>query len=559
MRTIKYLTIVTLLLSICVGCQERELIDLTETLSNIPDDEIEIIARSPSMPDVNGRHRPLIVESRASSETGALICNSEKLLGSTYKAGNGIIGDYANVGFQIIDIEKVKALGNNRISSHYLNDKVTDKFTFSDFEHFTDSSSITKKISHGFSLNLGLFKIGRKKTTTEVFKSAYTSSNQSVYGELDILIRDSRFTLDCVSSSRRIYARQCLTKEFKEALYGSTIGEIINQYGPYVLIGYDTGGKALALYAAKTKAGASYSLHEKDLQDSITASFTWNNDSSSVSASLKFKLNNGHVSTSQSSIKNTMVQIRTYGGRNYDNAIVGPIDLKNLSVDLSSWQSSLSDVNTHTMINITDEGLMPLSAFVLEENFQYRFDDTACDYLESLTDFTEPHIEVLRVYARSAEGQRLYEIAPVLVTRQGDYIVLSDGKYKQMSNEQLKQNSDNDYYRSCLSGIAAQKKEYFNGIRYIGLEKTWLDPRDRDPVCIRLDNFDETKAYKFIADGNMGYIYMPEAKVALSYYISEWDEDAVLDDYGIRDWVENLPEKKIAISSLANYYTIIGL
>lgn len=54
-------------------------------------------------------------------------------------------------------------------------------------------------------------------------------------------------------------------------------------------------------------------------------------------------------------------------------------------------------------------------------------------------------------------------------------------------------------------------------------------------------------------------IYMPEAKVALSYYISEWDEDAVLDDYGIRDWVENLPEKKIAISSLANYYTIIGL
>ncbi|WP_302607835.1 hypothetical protein [uncultured Bacteroides sp.] len=52
---------------------------------------------------------------------------------------------------------------------------------------------------------------------------------------------------------------------------------------------------------------------------------------------------------------------------------------------------------------------------------------------------------------------------------------------------------------------------------------------------------------------------MPEAKVALSYYISEWDEDAVLDDYGIRDWVGNLPEKKIAISSLANYYTIIGL
>lgn len=106
MKTIKYSTIVTLMLSICMGCQERELIDLTEKSSNILDTEIEIIPRSPSMPDVNGRHRPLIVKSRASSETGALIGNSEKLLGSAYKAGNGIIGDYANVGFQIIDIER---------------------------------------------------------------------------------------------------------------------------------------------------------------------------------------------------------------------------------------------------------------------------------------------------------------------------------------------------------------------------------------------------------------------------------------------------------------------
>lgn len=547
------------MLLLCVGCQESELIDLPKKSNSIPDDKIEIIPRSPSMPDVNRHRKPLNITTRSSSETGATICNSDKLLGSTYKAGNGIIGDYANVGFQVIDIEKVRELGGKRVTSHYLNDGATNKFTFSDFEHFADSSSLTRKISSGFSLNLGFFKIGRKKTTTEVFKSAYTSSNQSVYGELDILIRDSRCLLECASSSRRIYARQCLTKEFKETLYGSTISEIIKQYGPYVLIGYDTGGKALALYAAQTQAGASYSLHEKDLQDSIDASFKWNNDSSSVSASLNFKLNNGHVSTSQSSIKNTMVQIRTYGGKNYGNATVGPVDLNTLSVDLSSWQASLSDVNTHTMIDITDEGLMPLSAFVLEKNFQNRFNSTTSEYIESFEQFIEPHIEVLRVYARSSGGQQLYEIAPVLITRQHDYIVLSDGKYQQMSDEQLKQNSDDNYYISCLSEIATQKRKYFNGINYIGYKNTWLDPRNGNPLCIRLDKFDETKAYRFITDGNMGYIYMPEAKVALSYYISEWDEDAVLDDYGIREWVESLPEKKIAIASLANYYTIIGL
>lgn len=511
------------------------------------------------MPDVNRYRQTLNPHTRSSSETGSIICNSDELLGYTYKAGNGIIGDYANVGFQVIDIEKVRELGGKRITSHHLNDRATNKFTFSNFEHFTDSSSLTRKISHGFSLNLGFFKIGRKKTTTEVFKSAYTSSNQSVYGELDILIRDSRCLLNCVSNNRRLYARQCLTQEFKETLYGSAIGEIIDQYGPYVLIGYDTGGKALALYAAQTKAGASYSLHEKDLKDSIDASFKWDNDSSSVAASLNFKLNNGHVSTSQSNIKNTIVQIRTYGGKNYGNATIGPVDLKDLSVDLSAWEASLSDVNTHTMIDITDEGLMPLSAFVLEKNFQDRFENTTSEYLESFDQFMEPHIEVLRVYARFSGGQQLYEIAPVLITRQGDYIVLSDGKYQQMSDEQLKQNADDNYYLSCLSEIATQKRQFFKGLDYIGYKNTRLDPRDGNPLCIRLDKFDETKAYKFITEENMVYIYMPEAKVALSYYISEWDEDAVLNDYGIREWVESLPEKKIAISSLANYYTIIGL
>lgn len=37
------------------------------------------------------------------------------------------------------------------------------------------------------------------------------------------------------------------------------------------------------------------------------------------------------------------------------------------------------------------------------------------------------------------------------------------------------------------------------------------------------------------------------------------NDDEVLDIYGIRDWVENLPEKRVTISSIANHYNIIGL
>ncbi len=542
---------------LCFGCQDN----LTDSLDSLisagtATDDKELLPRSLSMPDVNRLNEIYASKSRATSSP--IIGNSDILLGKSYKAGNGIIGDFNNVVFPIIDLDKVRETGANRIMAHSLKQQNEKICTYSDFYKFADSASVVRTISSGFRLNLMLFTIGRKNTTTEIFKTAYTSSEQSVYGELNIIVRDRQFRLESTSSSRRLYARQCLTNEFKDALYCSTIGDIINQYGPYVLIGYDTGGKAMALYAGKSKTGASYHLHERDLRDTIDASFEWEKDND-VSASLKFKLNNGSVSTNQSSLKDVLVQVRTYGGDNINNAVVGPVEIDKLSVDLTSWLKSLSDEDKHTIIDIADEGLMPISAFVLEKNFQNRFDDTTEDYLEPLYRFNEPYIEVVRVYARSSNGQRLYEIAPVLNTRQGDKIVLSNGAYSSLSDAQLQQNSDNQVYLSSVMDIALQKRKYFNGIRCVQNVSTYLDPRERNPVCIRMDKFDETKAYRWLADNNMVYIYMPEAKIAFSYYISEWDEDAVLDDYGIRDWVENLPEKKIAVATLANYYTIIGL
>lgn len=46
--------------------------------------------------------------------------------------------------------------------------------------------------------------------------------------------------------------------------------------------------------------------------------------------------------------------------------------------------------------------------------------------------------------------------------------------------------------------------------------------------------------------------------VCIKDYVDD-NDDEVLDVYGIRDWVENLPEKRVTISSLANHYNIIGL
>ena len=56
----------------------------------------------------------------------------------------------------------------------------------------------------------------------------------------------------------------------------------------------------------------------------------------------------------------------------------------------------------------------------------------------------------------------------------------------------------------------------------------------------------------------MQYIYDPSTRICFSYFVDEGD-DEVLDIYGIRNWVESLPDKNISIASLANSYNIIGL
>ena len=56
----------------------------------------------------------------------------------------------------------------------------------------------------------------------------------------------------------------------------------------------------------------------------------------------------------------------------------------------------------------------------------------------------------------------------------------------------------------------------------------------------------------------MRYIYDSSKKIAFSYLYDPEYKDGVLDCYGIRDWVESLPKRKISLMILQNY-TIIGL
>ena len=108
--------------------------------------------------------------------------------------------------------------------------------------------------------------------------------------------------------------------------------------------------------------------------------------------------------------------------------------------------------------------------------------------------------------------------------------------------------------------IATEKSKFFSSDIEISYNKeTKLNPTLKSPLCIELTGFNERNFYRFYYEKtNIEYIYNPATHLCLSYYINKGD-DRILDIYGIRNWIESLPEKKISITTLANSYKIIGL
>lgn len=556
--------IVTFILGIIIfgiqSCSQDDAVLSEGNSSSKTSCDVILQSRSANLPEVKTWHINN-KKTRAVGNNGELIGNSDVILGYSYDIGNSIIGDYSNVKYQVVDVEKVKELSNSYVSSLLLNNSTSVSYSYYGMSKYEYNSCVTKKVSSGFSLNVGLFKIGRQKKTTEVFKNAISENKQAVFGELNLLLNNSSFALSCTSGNRKLYSRQCLSNSFLRDLYTSTTSDIIKNYGQFVLTGYVTGGKAFAMFAGKSTDNSSSESKEKDMSDDMSASFSWKSgtNTNSASGSLSFGKGNSSSSSYQYKTKELQMSIQTFGGSTTTQTIVGPTDLDNLSLDMTSWWNSLADASKHTLIDIKDEGLYPLSAFVLEKNFKNRLDDTTNEYLEGRTDFVQPYFEIVRTLAKIVSGENLYEVSAVLNTRHGDKIILSNGKYLSESDESLRANNENSTYDKKVNEIFTNKRQYFMGITYKKNYSTKYDPSIRVPLCIRLDGFNEENMYKYTNIKNgMVYLYNPLKKIAISYYTDELDGDWILDDYGIRDWVESLPTKSISLATLSNYI-IIGL
>lgn len=559
MKTFFYIIILSAVIPFFIACSDN--LDLpTSQMSAIEaensEGDVVIQKRNPNLPEVVTK-APTFEEGL--TRNNATIGSSDKFLGYGYKLYNGnyIPSDFDNFTHSILNIEAIKAYDESYVDEKYPNWNDQSSYTYYNFDDYTHFSTESKTIKTGFSLNLGLFSIGKKRTTVETFRTFINETMEQTYGEMNILFAHGKFMLLNSSGSTKVYARQFLRRSFINNLYTSTISSVINSYGDLVVVGYYTGGRAFAQYMGNAASSTNVEQRTKSLDTSITASLTYEGDS--LNASFGFNGKNGNFDSTVYKKQDIFLRVKTLGGiQNEESAINTTMSLKDINIDLQSWRKSLNDSKNHTVIDLTQEGLFPMSDFVLERNFQRRFDDTSKHILLPVTKLYTPSIMITRVLKKtSTSGDNLYEVAAVLVTRQGDQIVLSNGN---ATDAELKQNEDNNVFLEKAKAIAEEKSKYFSSDIQISYNTTKrLNPMFRSPLCIVLENFNENGFYKYYNETtNMEYLYDPTTKLCFSFLADDGDE-SMLEVYGLSTWVSNLTEKRISMATLANLYTIIGL
>ena len=559
MKTFFYIIILSAVIPFFIACSDN--LDLpTSQMSAIEaensEGDVVIQKRNPNLPEVVTK-APTFEEGL--TRNNATIGSSDKFLGYGYKLYNGnyIPSDFDNFTHSILNIEAIKAYDESYVDEKYPNWNDQSSYTYYNFDDYTHFSTESKTIKTGFSLNLGLFSIGKKRTTVETFRTFINETMEQTYGEMNILFAHGKFMLLNSSGSTKVYARQFLRRSFINNLYTSTISSVINSYGDLVVVGYYTGGRAFAPYMGNAASSTNVEQRTKSLDTSITASLTYEGDS--LNASFGFNGKNGNFDSTVYKKQDIFLRVKTLGGiQNEESAINTTMSLKDINIDLQSWRKSLNDSKNHTVIDLTQEGLFPMSDFVLERNFQRRFDDTSKNILLPVTRLYTPSIMITRILKKtSTSGDNLYEVAAVLVTRQGDQIVLSNGN---ATDAELKQNEDNNVFLEKAKAIAEEKSKYFSSDIQISYNTTKrLNPMFRSPLCIVLENFNENGFYKYYNETtNMEYLYDPTTKLCFSFLADDGDE-SMLEVYGLSTWVSNLTEKRISMATLANLYTIIGL
>lgn len=498
-------------------------------------------------------------------------------LGRGYKVGDGIIGHPTNLTYPILERDKI--LKDPEFKDYIQFDKLgyasTRLQTSTELESRMEEELETKKINSGFFLNLGLFSLGAKTSYTKTFHSFQLQDKSHAKGRLDLLwyetltrLASSTFILDKIGYTY-------LKKSFIEGLYYGTISDLINQYGTFVVMGYYTGGRATNQYLFETTNSVDKKSWHQDINSFVGATYSWtprskkdNTDSADTTKSkgnsiglyLGVRNTNGKDIANEFHCEKAFRQTTIFGGAREHAYAAPPQKAGQGFIDLGPWFQSLTDEKSHKLIDIADNGLIGIDKFILERNFKYRMKHTLTGETQQRERLVLPYIQI-----QYAENKAVYGCSgfcsaggagiAALYTRQGDVVLLVDKNFEQRTES----DEDEQYtYDQTVKELDKLYSPVFKcDIKVTRGIKPSFEKDTMEPLMFRsYFDFSSTSIYKYKnPNSNIWYIYDKSTKWAFSYY----DDDEILELYGLDEWVEKLPERKISMKSLASSYKIIGL
>lgn len=186
---------------------------------------------------------------------GRIVINNNELLGYSFKTDYLPIVDLRNLGYKVIDVNKINELNPEYIQSYKILNRDAKCFSFSNFDQYIDKSTFTRKVHHGLDFDFFGLHFGHKKEYTSTFGLDINSTANNVFGETNIVVRDSTHRIKNTSSVLNKIKKSCIYEDFIEVIHTMHPSEIVNLYGCFVNIGYSTGCQATAIYKGHVAQG----------------------------------------------------------------------------------------------------------------------------------------------------------------------------------------------------------------------------------------------------------------------------------------------------------------
>ncbi len=339
-------------------------------------------------------------------------------LGCSFQFNYSPIVDTRNLGCRIIN---VNALAKNYPSYlSYWQNGVSDvsSFSFSDFSDYVNKSDFTRTTTSGIDIKFLGFNLAHKKTHTTTFGETLTNDRKSVFGELDIVYRDSCYRINYSPNIRNTIIKNYLDPFFLQELHTLNPYDFYTKYGGVVAFNYCSGGRAIAIYNASSNDDTIDETTETNLNKEINASYHWTDNATGGNLSIGNK--NGNNLTYKDKFSSILVSVKTLGGL-ATSSFSTPNELASSSINLSSWLSSLSDRSRHTISEFGQEGLVSLTDFIIEDNLKELYTTFINGHEPYYKDIIEPYVLINQIWGTSAIPLA-YEL--YISTRFGKYIFL---------------------------------------------------------------------------------------------------------------------------------------